>query len=40
MPIDVHDAKINFLKLLEQARAGQEIILGKAGKSYARMMLR
>jgi len=38
MLINVHDAKTNFSKLLEQAHAGQEIILAKAGKPYARMM--
>lgn len=38
MPINVHDAKTQFSKLLEQAHAGQEIILAKAGKPYARMM--
>ncbi len=36
MAINVHDAKTNFSKLLEQAHAGQEIILAKAGKPYAR----
>jgi prevent-host-death family protein len=38
MLINVHDAKTNFSKLLEQAHAGQEIILAKAGKPYARMV--
>ena len=38
MPINVHDAKTQFSKLLERAHAGQEIILAKAGKPYARMM--
>lgn len=38
MLINVHDAKTHFSKLLEQAHAGQEIILAKAGKPYARMM--
>jgi prevent-host-death family protein len=38
MLVNVHDAKTNFSKLLEQAHAGQEIILAKAGKPYARMM--
>lgn len=38
MPINVHDAKTHFSKLLEQAHAGQEIILAKAGKPYARMV--
>lgn len=38
MMINVHDAKTQFSKLLEQAHAGQEIILAKAGKPYARLM--
>lgn len=36
--VNVHEAKTNFSKLLEQAHAGQEIILAKAGKPYARLM--
>ena len=38
MLVNVHDAKTNFSKLLDQAHAGQEIILAKAGKPYARMV--
>jgi prevent-host-death family protein len=38
MLVNVHDAKTQFSKLLEQAHAGQEIILAKAGKPYARMV--
>ena len=38
MLVNVHDAKTNFSKLLEQAHAGQEIILAKAGKPYARLV--
>ncbi len=38
MLINVHDAKTNFSKLLDQAHAGKEIILAKAGKPYARMV--
>ena len=38
MMINVHDAKTQFSKLLERAHAGQEIILAKAGKPYARMV--
>ena len=38
MLVNVHDAKTRFSKLLEQAHAGQEIILAKAGKPYARMV--
>ena len=36
--VNVHDAKTQFSRLLEQAHAGQEIILAKAGKPYARLM--
>ena len=36
--VNVHDAKTNFSRLLEQAHAGQEIILAKAGKPYARLV--
>ena len=38
MLINVHDEKTQFSKLLERAHAGQEIILAKAGKPYARMI--
>ena len=38
MLVNVHDAKTQFSKLLEQAHAGEEIILAKAGKPYARMV--
>jgi prevent-host-death family protein len=38
MLFNVHDAKTQFSKLLERAHSGQEIILAKAGKPYARMM--
>lgn len=36
--VNVHDAKTHFSRLLEQAHAGQEIILAKAGKPYARLL--
>lgn len=35
---NVHEAKTHLSKLLDQAHAGQEIILAKAGKPYARLM--
>ena len=38
MSFNVHEAKKQFSKLLAQAHAGQEIILAKAGKPYARMV--
>jgi prevent-host-death family protein len=37
-PVNVHDAKTHFSKLLDLAHAGQEVILAKAGKPYARLM--
>jgi prevent-host-death family protein len=36
--VNVHDAKTHFSRLLEQAHSGQEIILAKAGKPYARLV--
>jgi prevent-host-death family protein len=36
--VNVHEAKTNLSKLLDQAHGGQEIILAKAGKPYARLM--
>ena len=36
--VNVHEAKTHFSKLLEQAHAGQEIVLAKAGIPYARLM--
>lgn len=36
--VNVHDAKTNLSKLLERAHAGEEIILAKAGRPYARLV--
>ena len=36
--VNVHEAKTHLSKLLERAHAGEEIILAKAGKPYARLM--
>lgn len=36
--VNVHEAKTQFSRLLELAHAGQEIIVAKAGKPYARLM--
>lgn len=36
--VNVHEAKAHFSRLLEQAHAGEEIILAKAGKPYARLL--
>ncbi|MCK5802575.1 MAG: type II toxin-antitoxin system Phd/YefM family antitoxin [Lentisphaeria bacterium] len=35
---NVHYAKTHFSRLLARAHAGEEIILAKAGKPYARLM--
>ena len=36
--INVHDAKTQFSRLLARAHAGEEIVLAKAGKPYARLV--
>lgn len=36
--VNVHEAKTHFSRLLDQAHAGEEIILSKAGRPYARLM--
>ena len=36
--VNVHEAKTHFSKFLERAHLGQEVILAKAGKPYARLM--
>jgi prevent-host-death family protein len=36
--VNVHEAKTHFSKLLEYAHQGQEIIVAKAGKPYARLV--
>ena len=36
--ISVHEAKIHLSRLLDEAHAGEEIVLSKAGKPYARLM--
>ncbi|MBK6717133.1 MAG: type II toxin-antitoxin system Phd/YefM family antitoxin [Burkholderiales bacterium] len=36
--INVHEAKTHFSRLLERAHAGEEIVLAKAGRPYARLV--
>lgn len=36
--VNVHEAKTQLSRLLERAHAGEEIILAKAGKPYARLV--
>ncbi|QTD46681.1 type II toxin-antitoxin system Phd/YefM family antitoxin [Ottowia testudinis] len=38
LTVNVHEAKTHFSRLLEKVHAGQEVILAKAGKPYARMV--
>lgn len=35
---NVHDAKTQLSKLIDRAHAGEEIILSKAGKPYAKLI--
>lgn len=37
MTFNVHEAKTHFSRLLERARSGEEIIIAKNGKPYARL---
>ncbi|MFO1300160.1 MAG: type II toxin-antitoxin system prevent-host-death family antitoxin [Burkholderiaceae bacterium] len=36
--VNVHEAKTHLSRLLDQAHAGEEIIVAKAGKPYARLV--
>lgn len=36
--VNIHEAKTHLSKLLERVHAGEEIILAKSGKPYARLM--
>jgi prevent-host-death family protein len=36
--VNVHEAKTHLSRLLEQAYAGEEVILAKSGKPYARLV--
>ena len=36
--VNVHEAKTHLSRLLEDVRAGEEIILAKAGRPYARLV--
>jgi len=36
--INVHEAKTNFSRLLSRAHTGEEIIISKAGKPYAKLV--
>lgn len=36
--VNVHEAKTHLSKLLARAHTGEEIIIGKAGKPYAKLV--
>lgn len=36
--VNVHEAKTHLSKLLDRVRAGEEIIVAKAGKPYAKLV--
>ncbi len=36
--INIHEAKTHFSKLLTRVRAGEEIVIAKAGKPVARLI--
>lgn len=36
--VNVHEAKTQLSQLLERVRAGEEIILAKSGKPYAKLV--
>lgn len=36
--VNVHEAKTHLSRLLEEVRAGEEVILAKGGKPYARLV--
>lgn len=36
--VNVHEAKTNLSRLLERVRAGEEIVIGKAGRPIAKLV--
>lgn len=38
MMVNVHEAKTHLSRLIERAAAGEEIIIGKAGRPMARLV--
>lgn len=36
--VNVHDAKTHFSRLLDRAHQGEEIVVAKSGKPYARLV--
>lgn len=38
MIVNIHDAKTHLSRLVERAAAGEEIVIGKAGRPMARLV--
>ena len=38
MIVNIHEAKTHFSRLVERAAAGEEIIIGRAGRPVARLI--
>lgn len=38
MRVNIHEAKTNFSKLVDRAAAGEEIVIGRAGKPIAMLV--
>jgi prevent-host-death family protein len=38
MQVNIHEAKTHLSRLVERAAAGEEIVIGKAGKPVARLV--
>ena len=37
-PVNIHDAKTHFSRLVERAEAGEEIVIARAGRPVARLL--
>lgn len=38
MPVNIHEAKTHFSKLVERAARGEEIVIAKAGRPLAKLV--
>ena len=38
MPVNIHQAKTHFSKLIERVQQGEEIVIAKAGRPVARLV--
>lgn len=37
-PVNIHEAKTHFSKLVERAEAGEEVVIARAGKPVAKLV--